>query len=143
REMSQIHALVEIIVPDWFRKNSLPFRIWSAACATGEEPYTIAIALNEAGWADHPIEIIGSDASILALEKAQKAHYRERSLRSLPENLRRKYFTEVDKGFQLSTAIMSRVQFHKANILDPREIAIMVSSPVVFCRNVFIYFSPD
>jgi chemotaxis protein methyltransferase CheR len=143
REMGQVRALVEALVPRWFAEGNRPLHIWSAACATGEEPYTIAMALNEAGWGDHPIEIIGSDASLLALEKAQKAYYRERSLRSLPENLRRKYFTETDKGFQLSLAIMRRVQFHKANILDAKETAIMVSSPVIFCRNVFIYFSPD
>jgi chemotaxis protein methyltransferase CheR len=143
REMGQVRALVEDLVPRWFGDGRKPLRIWSAACATGEEPYTIAMALNEAGWADYPIEIIGSDASVTALEKAQKGFYRERSLRSLPENLRKKYFTESDKGFQLSAAMMCRVQFHKANILDPKEIAIMVGSPVIFCRNVFIYFSPD
>src|SRR5204863_1376220 len=58
REMSQINALVEVIVPDWFRKHPLPFRVWSAACATGEEPYTIAMALVEAGFGSSPIEIV-------------------------------------------------------------------------------------
>src|SRR5687767_6308580 len=143
REMSQIRALVDVLVPRWFAEGQRPLRIWSAACATGEEPYTIAMALNEAGWGNHPIEIMASDASQLALEKAQKAHYRERALRSFPEHLRKKYFTEVGKDLQLSPAIMSRVQFHKANILDPKEIAIMATSPVIFGRNVFIYFSPD
>ena len=143
REMGQVRALVDVLVPRWFSQGYRPLRIWSAACATGEEPYTIAIALNEAGWGNHPIEIMASDASLGALEKAQKAHYRERSLRSLPVHLRKKYFTEGENGFQLSLSIMSRVQFHKANILEPKEIAIMSTSPVIFCRNVFIYFSPD
>lgn len=143
REVGQVRALVDVLVPRWFSHGNKPLRIWSAACATGEEPYTIAIALNEAGWGNHPIEIMASDASLNAIERAQKAHYRERSLRSLPEHVRKKYFTGLESGFQLTRSIMSRVQFHKANILDPKEIAIMSTSPVVFCRNVFIYFSPD
>lgn len=143
REMAQVRALVDVLVPRWFARGHLPLRIWSSACATGEEPYTIAIALNEAGWGEHPIEILASDASLGALEKAQKAQYRERALRSLPDHMRRKYFTEANGGFQLASPIMRRVQFHKANILEPKEIALMASSPVIFCRNVFIYFSPD
>jgi chemotaxis protein methyltransferase CheR len=141
--MAQVRALVEVLVPRWFAEGHKPLRIWSAACATGEEPYTIAMALNEAGWGNHPIEVTASDASQAALTKARKAHYRERSMRSLPEDLRRKYFTESENGYQLSPAIAGRVQFHKANILEPKEIAIMASSSVVFCRNVFIYFSPE
>lgn len=143
REMGQIRALVDVLVPRWFKEAQKPLRIWSAACATGEEPYTIAMALAEAGWADHPIEIVASDASLIALAKAQKAYYRERSLRSLPEHLRSKYFTPADGGVQLSASIMSRVRFQRANILETKEIAGLSSSPVIFCRNVFIYFSPE
>jgi len=143
REMAQIRVLVEVLVPRWFAHEQKPLRIWSAACATGEEPYTIAMALSEAGWGRHPIEILASDASQGALEKAQRAHYRERAFRSLPEALRQKYFTESGKGFQLSQEIMARVQFHRANILETKEIALLAVSPVIFCRNVFIYFSAD
>jgi chemotaxis protein methyltransferase CheR len=143
REMGQIRALVEVLVPRWFAQGRKPLRIWSAACATGEEPYSIAMALLEAGWGDHPIEIVASDASQAALEKARRAHYRERAFRNLPELLRQKYFMESGKGFQLSPAIMGRVQFQQANILETREIAGLAASPFTFCRNVFIYFSPD
>src|SRR6516225_3667609 len=73
REIAQVKALTTVIVPDWFRHRSDPFRIWSAACATGEEPFTIAIALTEAGFGSHPIEIVGSDASPVALAKARSA----------------------------------------------------------------------
>src|ERR1043165_7247090 len=77
REMSQISALIDVIIPDWVRKSTLPFRIWSAACATGEEPYTIAMALSEAGLGAAPIEITGSDASPAALKAARQGVYRQ------------------------------------------------------------------
>ena len=142
RELSQINALVDVIVPDWFRKSILQFRIWSAACATGEEPYTIAIALAEAGFGSHPIEIVGSDASPAALEKARRGVYREKSFRTLPPALRQKYFTPVPGGWKLAEEIMRRVQFKRVNLFEPGEIAPIARVHAIFCRNVFIYFSP-
>src|SRR5579871_1502855 len=63
REYDQIAALVDHIVPEWFKGSTKPLRIWSAACASGEEPYSIAMALKEAGWDHLPIEILASDAN--------------------------------------------------------------------------------
>ena len=77
REMGQVRLLVDVLVPEWFRKTTMPLQIWSAACATGEEPYSILIALLEAGWDGYPIQIRGSDASQAALEKCRAASYRE------------------------------------------------------------------
>jgi chemotaxis protein methyltransferase CheR len=142
REMSQVNALVELLVPAWFRKSSQPFRIWSAACATGEEPYTIAMALVEAGFGSRPIEIVGSDASPAGIEKAQRAVYREKSFRTLPLALRQKYFEPVPGGSRLSEDIVRRVAFKRANLFEPGEIAALARVQVIFCRNVFIYFSP-
>ncbi len=141
REMAQINALVEKIIPEWFQKTSHPFRIWSAACATGEEPYTIAMALSEKGLGDHPIEIVGSDASPAALEKAQQGVYREKSFRGLPPALRQKYFEPVTGGSKLSPDIMTRVSFKRVNLLDIGEVSPTARVQAIFCRNVFIYFS--
>lgn len=142
REMHQINALVQILVPQWFERTALPLRIWSAGAATGEEPYSIAIALAENGWSSHPIQVYGSDGSPTALEKAQRAVYRENSFRALPPALRAKYFTKVSGGWELSGAIKQRVSFRQANLMATDEIDSLASAPVVFCRNVFIYFSP-
>ena len=73
REMDQIRSLVDILVPQWVeRHRGEPLRIWSAACATGEEPLTIAMALSEAGWFKKiPIEIQATDGSEAALRKAK------------------------------------------------------------------------
>jgi chemotaxis protein methyltransferase CheR len=141
REMGQINALTQWIVPDWFRRSPLPFRIWSAACATGEEPYTIAISLAEAGLSGRPIEIAASDASVAALEKAQQAVYRERSFRSLPPTLREKYFHQVPGGWKLCEDIRRRVTFTRSNLFDRGDVAALAWVQVIFCRNVFIYFS--
>ena len=141
REMAQIRAFVDILVPEWFAKSSQPLRVWSAACATGEEPFTIAMALVEKGWGGHPIEIHATDASYSALQKAGTATYREKSFRTLPSELRRKYFTPVAGGSKLDPAIANRVQFARANLLAPEDVSIYAHANVIFCRNVFIYFS--
>ncbi len=143
RELDQINALVNIVVPAWFEHNRGTLRIWSAACATGEEPYSIAIALKEAGFGDHPIEINASDASEAALSKARAGVYRERSFRSLPFHLREKYFTAGPNGFTLDPAIAARVNFHWANLVSTEKTRDLARSFVIFCRNVFIYFSPS
>jgi len=143
REFSQIEALVQFVIPRRFSEHKTPLRIWSAACATGEEPYSIVIALLEAGLGDLPIEIHASDASEAALARAQAGLYRERSFRALSPHLRQKYFTPVGDHWQLNANVMRRVKFHRANIVVSEEIADLAQSAVIFCRNVFIYFSPE
>jgi chemotaxis protein methyltransferase CheR len=141
REYDQIRHLTDYLVPAWFSRHNLPLRIWSAACATGEEPYSIAMALIEAGFGDHPIEIIASDASEVALAKSHAAIYRERSFRALPPALRSKYFRAKGDHWELDAAIRRRVTFHWANLVSLEDFAAPGLVPVIFCRNVFIYFS--
>lgn len=142
RELDQIRALVDVVVPAWFQSTLQPLRIWSAACATGEEPYTIAMALEEAGWGAHPIEIYASDVSESALAKARAGVYRERAFRALPLDLRQKYFRPRAGGLEIDRRVAARVRFQWANLVVPDEIESLALSPVIFCRNVFIYFSP-
>ncbi len=145
REMDQVEALVKTLVPAWFGEKRGPLRIWSAACASGEEPFTIAIALEEAGWSRRgQIEILASDASGAALERARRGIFRERSFRNMPPSLRAKYFQSVPQGgWCIKPELLVRVRFQRANLVVPSEIGALATSPVVFCRNVFIYFSAD
>jgi chemotaxis protein methyltransferase CheR len=142
REMAPIRALVDIIIPEWFQRSSLPFRVWSAGCATGEEPYTIAVALVEKGLGDRPVEIVGSDASPAALEHARRGLYRKKSFRALPPELQQKYFEPVANGWQLSEGIMRRVILKRVNLLELGAVSLTARAHAIFCRNVFIYFSP-
>lgn len=142
REFDQIRAFVDVLVPKHIHDQEGPLRVWSAACASGEEPLSLAIALTEAGWSQRiPIEIVGSDMSPAALEKAERGIYRERSFRALPERLRDKYFRTVAEGWQIDPAVKSRVSFQQANLLDSHDIAALAQARYIFCRNVFIYFS--
>lgn len=144
REMDQIHGLVEEVIPDLLAKNpNAPVRIWSAACATGEEPLTIAMRLNEDGWFERAnIEIYASDASTDALARAQKGSYRERSFRALPAHLKQKYFTPDGKEWLVAPFLREKIKWSQANLLEADETALLSSVSIIFCRNVFIYFSP-
>jgi chemotaxis protein methyltransferase CheR len=143
REIDQIRAVVDSIVPrltDDLRGRSL--RIWSVPCATGEEPLTVAMVLNEGKWfARAPIEIIGSDASRAAIETAARGRYGARAFRNLAPALRERYFTPVGDHWLVAPELQRRVTYDVVNLVAPEEVARHGDAPIVFCRNVFIYFS--
>ena len=145
REMDQIRAVVCHAVPELARRGAVAIRIWSAPCATGEEPLTIAMALNEAGWFDRlPIEIHGSDGSPAAIAKARAGRYRQRSMRALPPAMLDKYFTADAGTFVPQAELAGRItSWSVVNLMAPDEVAPYARSPIVFCRNAFIYFSPQ
>ena len=144
REPDQIRAVVDVVIPSLVRAAPLaPVRIWSVPCSTGEEPLTVAMMLQEAGWFDRaPIEIHASDASEASIEKALAGRYRERSFRSLPPHLREKYFTPHGDTWTVDPALHRRVKsWSVVNLMCEGEVAARARVPIVFCRNVFIYFS--
>ena len=143
REMDPVRALVQTLLPQWLDRNSgSTLRIWSAACATGEEPLTIAIALNEAGWFNRAsIQILASDASTKAIERATRGVYRERAFRNLPAHLRDRYFERDGSDWRVSSDIHSRIKWGIANLMEENHIAPLAAADFIFCRNVFIYFS--
>ena len=143
REIDQVRALVQTLVPQWHARNAnSTLRVWSAACATGEEPLTIAIALNEAGWFERAsIEIVATDASSKAIDRAVKGVYRERAFRNLPDVLRDRYFKRDGTDWRVSSDIHSRVKWGLANLIEEDQISHLAAADFIFCRNVFIYFS--
>ena len=139
---------------DQFRDLVLPYmlehragvktiRIWSAACSSGQEPYTLAMLLKEnaaklAGWR---IEIIATDLSKEILAKAEAGLYSQFEVqRGLPITLLVKYFKQVGERWQISDDIRKMVKFKPFNLLGSP--AALGKFDVVFCRNVLIYFDP-
>ena len=143
REIDQVRTLVQTLLPQAHARNTkATLRIWSAACATGEEPITIAIALSEAGWFDKAsIEIVATDASTKAIDRASQGVYRERAFRNLPAHLRDRYFERNGSDWRVRSDIHSRIKWGIANLIDEDEISQSASADFIFCRNVFIYFS--
>jgi chemotaxis protein methyltransferase CheR len=143
REIDQIHAVVDHVVPGLVKElRGRPLQIWSVPCATGEEPLTLAMVLEEGGWfARAPIEIIGSDASRAAIEKAERGRYRARAFRNLTPPLRDKYFTQTGEQWVVTPELQRRVAYDVVNLVRPDEVVRHAAAPIIFCRNVFIYFS--
>jgi chemotaxis protein methyltransferase CheR len=119
-------------------------RIWCAAAATGQEPYSLAMTLKEmaktvAGWR---IEILATDLSNEVLEKAKAGIYSQFEVqRGLPIQFLVKYFTQVGETWQIAPDIRAMVQFRPLNLLH--DFAHLGTFDVVFCRNVLIYFDQD
>ncbi len=144
REFDQVQALVDVIVPHFFAGSRAlaPLRIWSAACAGGEEPLTIAMALDAAGWlARAPIQIMATDASPAAIARARKGVYRERAFRNLPPELRSRYFTPEGAAERVAPRLQEQIEWGVANLMASDEVRLLAQAEVIFCRNVFIYFS--
>lgn len=145
REIDQIRAVVEHVVPVVARAlDGRTLTIWSAPCASGEEPLTLAMVLDQAGWFGRaPIEIVASDASRAAIARAESGVYGPRAFRNLPPAVRERYF-RLDAGgerWSVSAALRRRISYDIVNLVSPDEVARHASAPIVFCRNLFIYFS--
>ncbi len=123
------------------RATTKTIRIWCAAASTGQEPYSIAMILKEAGaqLAGWRIEILGTDISNEVLEKAKVGIYSQFEVqRGLPIQMLMKYFKEVNDMWQIDPSIRAMAKFREFNLLD--DISKLGHFDVVFCRNVLIYF---
>jgi chemotaxis protein methyltransferase CheR len=145
REESQLAALARSMLPDVVsrRRPGDLVRIWSVPCASGEEPYSIAIWLLE-NWpmvdAWH-IEIVGSDIDTDSLAKARAGRYGERALSRLPEEVRERYFHRVqDQHWKIIDDLKESVLLSHVNLIDPASVARERPFDVIFCRNLLIYF---
>jgi chemotaxis protein methyltransferase CheR len=143
REPAQLQAFIDEIIPDLLSRKALKkIRIWSAGCSSGEEPYSLAMLLQEAGWYEHAaFEIFASDINQQVLSKARKGQYRENAFRATTPALREKYFTrDTESTWRVKDEIRNRVSFGRLNLYDEARVSLLGHLDVVFCRNVIIYF---
>ncbi|WP_137804723.1 CheR family methyltransferase [Pseudomonas sp. G(2018)] len=120
--------------------NMRALRILSLPCSTGEEPYSIAMALLDAGFKPHQFKVEGMDVSPISVEKAQRALYGKNSFRGQDIAYRDRYFTAENDGYRLSGRVLEQVRLQVGNLLDPGLLANESPYDFVFCRNLLIYF---
>jgi chemotaxis protein methyltransferase CheR len=143
RNVPHLRALREVLLPELHRRKppGAPIRIWSAGCATGEEPYSLAItALETLGTPlPRPIEIWATDLSEPALRRAKAGIYRGRALGNLPANLLERYFLPQGDAYAVGDQLRSLVRFDTLNLLEAFPDRAR-GVDMIFCQNVTIYF---
>jgi len=147
REEKQFKAMVEEIVPELCQSmgERKKLRIWSAGCASGEEPYSIAMLFMENPLLLNgtEVEIIGSDINRRVLEKARRGVYTKNSFRSTDDYFTRKYFDAEGGDFRIKDTVRERVSFSHINLMNTQRQGFIGEVDIVFCRNVLIYFSQE
>lgn len=140
RERAQLDVLASDVVDETSRSGG-KLRVWSAACSTGEEPYTIGMLLLDGRrMPASSISIKATDLSPRALEKAKTGFYRELSFRATPPEMVQKYFKPFENGFFIGDDVKRMVEFSRSNLLDERTAISVGIVDAVFCRNMLIYF---
>ncbi len=148
RAEQQFEAVEKIIIPELIRNKSgqsgqIVIRIWSAACSTGEEPYTLAMIVLEKIKPIYPnvqFQILGSDISNQVLEIAKSGVYKEYSVRNMPDSYLKKYFTAKDGYYYLKDEVKRLVRFSNINLFDASQVRLVSNCDIIFCANVLIYF---
>lgn len=151
RHKEQFDALRDTILPDIIERNrsSRRLRIWSAGCATGPEPYSIAIMLErEFGprIADWHVTVLGTDINQKFLARARDGRYDQWAFRAMPDDIRAACFTKVGTQWQINPEYRRFVKFQYHNLIKssfPSVIDNIAGFDLIICRNVIIYFSPE
>ncbi len=117
------------------------FLVWSAGCASGEEPYSIAMALLATGVAPERFRVVGSDVTGRAIERARQATYSPWSVRRMEPELERRFLVIRSGSVSVPPEVRARVEFRRHNLVT--DAPPVVGAQAVFCRNVLIYFPPE
>ena len=139
RNPEQWELMDKQFIPMLIEKFGKNLKIWSAACSTGDEPYSLVMALSR-HLPLNQIKIIATDIDKQILAQAKVGIYNEKSIASVPKDLRDKYFTKIGNSYQISNEIKSRVDFRQHNLIkDPYP----DKCDFIICRNVLIYFTEE
>ncbi|NLN66026.1 MAG: protein-glutamate O-methyltransferase CheR [Clostridiaceae bacterium] len=142
RNPNQWELMEKVIIPMIIERKGRAedIRIWSSACSTGDEPYTIVMLLNKFIPLSK-IKIIASDIDLGAINKAEQGVYPERSIKELPDDLLKRYFTVVNGNwYKISDEVKKCVDFKQLNLLEDPYPGNM---DLIVCRNVLIYFTEE
>ncbi len=148
RNEPQLRAFEERVLPQLMdaRKSTKTLRIWSAACSSGEEPYTLAMQIHRSMGVrlmDWKIEILGTDISEKVLNQARSGVYHGYAVRGTNPGIMSRYFKADGTNFRLDPEIMSMVHFEKLNLNDVFAARRFGTFDMIMCRNVMIYFDDD
>lgn len=139
RNPEQWVILDKEVFPTLIRKFGKNLKIWSAACSTGDEPYSLVMALSK-HIPINQIKIIATDIDKQVLDKARMGLYNEKSIASVPEEFKKKYFTKIGASYKIADEIKRQVEFKEHNLLkDP----FPTGCHLIVCRNVLIYFTEE
>lgn len=142
RELAPLEQLVESHLREVIRTAGRA-RVWSAACSTGEEPFTLAMLLDRRGLLDR-VEILGTDVSVSAVERARGGVHSRRALRDgHPTELAERYLTPDASAIALDPRIRDAVRFRTLNLFDAAAIGELGRFDAILCRNVLIYFRDE
>ena len=139
RNPDQWELLDKNIFPELIQKFGKRLKIWSAACSTGDEPYSLVMALSKHVPLDQ-IKIYATDLDKQVMAQAQVGLYSEKSIAGVPDEFKKKYFTQVGKSYQISDEIKKHVEFKQQNLLLDRY---QTGYHLIVCRNVLIYFTDE
>lgn len=144
RNTEHFAALTELVLPELLgraRAEQRPVRALSAGCASGEEAYSLAIALEALGAAPHEISITGVDVSPAVIERARRARFSAWSLRATPDETRARYFARAGEQWVLASRVAERVSFELGNLVAGTG-TFWTAGPydLILCRNVLMYF---
>jgi len=142
RHPQQIEVFSSIIVNELLRYKPI-INVWSAACSSAEEPYSLVIALMEKYGANIPARILASDISQEILEKAKQGVYNSYSVRELSDALKHKYFDIEKDTYKIKDFIKNKVVFRRINLIDDKDLNSVGKMDVIFLRNVLIYFNHE
>lgn len=120
-----------------------PLRILSLPCSTGEEPYSIAMALFDAGLRGPQFSVEAVDISPLSIQRARQGVYGKNSFRGDQLGFRERFFSAAEEGYRLEERVRNQVRFQSGNLLDPAMPVAQSAYDFVFCRNLLIYFDID
>ncbi|WP_066193208.1 MULTISPECIES: CheR family methyltransferase [Gracilibacillus] len=138
RNPSRWKVLERNVLPVFKQKRN-KIKIWSAACSTGEEPYTLAIIASQI-WGSHNIEIIATDIDPNVLARAKQGIYKERALQEVSDPIKKKYFHQEGPTFKVDEKIKRTVTFKQHNLLADKY---PMNVDIIVCRNVLIYFTEE